>query len=134
MSWIPFPYGLLVFSKPPTFPKIKQRDLKNTSILMSSLWDVIVMCTRNNCDCCCLTRVPHEAQQTCLYTSPKLDNLRLLLLPLQLLSLLCLQHSNGTRVQEKSNWWPWWWEKKGVQVMVCCWKGMKINLQIFYKD
>jgi hypothetical protein len=47
---------------------------------------------------------------------------------------LCLQHSNGTRVQEKSNWWPWWWEKKGVQVMVCCWKGMKINLQIFYKD
>jgi hypothetical protein len=74
----------LVFGNPPTFAKIKQTDLKNTSILTNFCWDVIVMCIKNNCDCCCPTQVPHEAQQTCLYTSPKLDNL-----PFQLSSLLC---------------------------------------------
>jgi len=48
MLWIPFPYGLLDSNKPPTFAKIKQRDLKNTLVLMNTCWDVIVMCTKNN--------------------------------------------------------------------------------------
>ncbi len=134
MSWILFPYGLLVSNKPPTFVKIKQRNLKNTSILMNSWWDVIMMCITNNCDC----YYPMQGSTTNLpwYLSKtrQSSSFSSFFSFWTFKRSVFLQHSNGIRALKRSNWWLWWWEKKGVQAMVYCWKGRNKDLWIFYKD